>query len=167
VVVVAIIAVSGCGQNDRQIAEPEASEEIGEIEAEAETVEEEEVVEEIIEEKEEPQEPEPAPKVEEEPARASISAITELAQKLAVVHTGRSVDSKDSIVGEFETLLFLIERKVTQNEKEVADILVKAWELIGKKRTLLDVFKDIDALLPDTGERDLLDVATKYVASIR
>lgn len=91
-----------------------------------------------------------------------------IAWKMAVIGEGGYVPHGDDLEKEYEWYLNKLVKKTKQNQQGVADITVKAWQMIREdvnpREDLLNVLKDLEHTIPDGEEGiDLAEIAALYV----
>jgi len=91
-----------------------------------------------------------------------------LEYKLAVINEGGYVDKDDPIVSDFKDLVQSIDEKSIEGPTEIADILVKAQELLWDeyriKVSLLELTIDLERSLPnDSKNLNFEEIAVLYI----
>lgn len=104
-------------------------------------------------------------KVEEEEEEYSIE------YQLAVINAGGFVEEDDETVQEFKRLLDKLEKKVVNSKQDIADIAVKAQEVLkddGYNIELIQVMRDLNTAIPEELEDvKLEEIAAAYMVLIK
>lgn len=85
------------------------------------------------------------------PPPAAVAAAMPLEQQLASINAGVTVASDDIAVARFKSLLRQLDRTFRESPKEIADMSVKAQELLqekGIRQDLVSIMEGLNTLFP-------------------
>ncbi len=90
--------------------------------------------------------------------------------KLAVINTGGFIEEDDETVQEFKILLDKLEKKVVNSRQDIADIAVKAQEVLkddGYNIQLIQIMRDLNTAIPEGLEGvKLEEIAAAYMVLV-